>query len=78
MACAQAKVTLISPFVGRILDWHKAHSKTELVGDPGVKSVHEIYKSLKQDSYKTKIMAASFRSTDEIIELAGCDYLTIR
>lgn len=78
--CAEAKVTLISPFVGRILDWYK---KNEGVAsyqpdeDPGVRSVTEIYYYLKKFGYKTQVMGASFRNADEIIELAGCDLLTI-
>lgn len=80
IACAEAKVTLISPFVGRILDWYK---KAEGVSgyapeqDPGVKSVTQIYAYYKKFGYKTQIMGASFRNKDEITELAGCDLLTI-
>lgn len=80
IACAEAKATLISPFVGRILDWHK---KSEGVAgykpeeDPGVKSVTQIYDYYKKFGYKTQVMGASFRNIDEIIELAGCDLLTI-
>ncbi|MGI4826728.1 MAG: transaldolase [Janthinobacterium lividum] len=79
IACADAGVTLISPFVGRILDWYKAdtgqtYSATD---DPGVKSVTEIYMYYKKFGYSTQIMGASFRSIDEIVELAGCDLLTI-
>jgi transaldolase len=80
VACAEAKVTLISPFVGRILDWHKAHKPdTDYSGakDPGVQSVQMIYQYYKQEGYKTIVMGASFRNTDEIEELAGCDFLTI-
>ena len=79
-ACAHAKVTLISPFVGRILDWHKAMYKDVTYApseDPGVVSVRNIYNYLKHYDYKTAIMAASFRNLDEIIELVGCDLLTI-
>jgi transaldolase len=80
IAAAEAKATLISPFVGRILDWHK---KAEGVSgyapaeDPGVKSVTQIYHYLKKFGYKTQVMGASFRNIDEILELAGCDLLTI-
>ena len=79
VACAEAKVTLISPFVGRILDWYKASTGQEYRGpqDPGVKSVTEIYHYYKKFGYKTVVMGASFRNTSEIIELAGCDLLTI-
>ncbi|MBP6124093.1 MULTISPECIES: transaldolase [Providencia] len=79
-ACAEAGVYLISPFVGRILDWHKANSgKTEFAPqeDPGVISVTEIYNYYKEHGYKTVVMGASFRNVGEIIELAGCDRLTI-
>ncbi|HSX03270.1 MAG TPA: transaldolase [Rhabdochlamydiaceae bacterium] len=78
--CAEAKATLISPFVGRILDWYKkAEGKTSYLPqeDPGVKSVTEIYNYYKKMGYKTQIMGASFRNIDEILELAGCDLLTI-
>jgi len=78
--CAEAGVTLISPFVGRILDWHKKdRGVTEIPPqeDPGVKSVKEIYNYYKKFGYKTIVMGASFRNTGEIIELAGCDALTI-
>lgn len=80
VACAEAGVTLISPFVGRILDWYK---KAEGVAgypapeDPGVKSVSAIYNYFKRHGYPTEIMGASFRNSDEILELAGCDLLTI-
>ena len=79
VACAEAKVTLISPFVGRILDWYKAHDDKDYSGpkDPGVRSVTEIYHYYKKFGYKTVVMGASFRNTNEIIELAGCDLLTI-
>jgi transaldolase len=79
-ACAEAGVTLISPFVGRILDWHKAHSgKTEIAAeeDPGVLSVREIYRYFKAHGYNTIVMGASFRNSGEIRALAGCDRLTI-
>lgn len=78
--CAEAKATLISPFVGRILDWHKKNEgKTSYppAEDPGVKSVTIIYNYYKKIGYKTQIMGASFRNADEILELAGCDLLTI-
>lgn len=79
VACAEANVTLISPFVGRILDWYKASTGEDYVGaeDPGVKSVTGIYNYYKQYGYETVVMGASFRNTGEIIELAGCDLLTI-
>lgn len=78
-ACAEAKVTLISPFVGRILDWYKKAEGKDFVGsdDPGVISVTRIYNYYKSHGYKTQVMGASFRNTGEIIELAGCDLLTI-
>jgi transaldolase len=76
---AEAKVQLISPFVGRIYDWYKAHEKRDYKGaeDPGVQSVHEIYTYYKKFGYKTEVMGASFRNTGQIRELAGCDCLTI-
>jgi len=79
VACAEARVTLISPFVGRILDWYKKdtgrdYSPTE---DPGVSSVTRIYNYYKNFGYMTEVMGASFRNAGEIIELAGCDLLTI-
>jgi transaldolase len=79
IACAEAKVTLISPFVGRILDWYKKDTGKDFSGadDPGVQSVTEIYHYYKKFGYKTVVMGASFRNTGEIIELAGCDLLTI-
>jgi transaldolase len=80
VACAEAKVTLVSPFVGRILDWHKAHEPSKNfdgANDPGVQSVTEIYDYYKKFGYKTVIMGASFRNIEEIEELAGCDLLTI-
>lgn len=80
IACAEAKATLISPFVGRILDWYKkANGVTGYAPgeDPGVISVQQIYNYFKKFDYKTVIMGASFRNTDEILELAGCDLLTI-
>ncbi len=79
IACAEAKVTLISPFVGRILDWYKKDTGKDFVGadDPGVQSVTTIYNYYKHFEYKTVVMGASFRNIGEIIELAGCDLLTI-
>ena len=80
VACAEAKATLVSPFVGRILDWYKEHEK---VGeyppekDPGVISVTKIFQYYKKFGYSTRIMGASFRNKDEILQLAGCDLLTI-
>ncbi len=78
-ACASVKAKLISPFVGRILDWHKAHEKREFPPeeDPGVLSVKQIYSYLKKFGYTTEVMGASFRSKGEVLELAGCDLLTI-
>jgi transaldolase len=79
-ACADAGVTLISPFVGRILDWYRqaeqvaGYPPTE---DPGVKSVTRIFNYYKRHGYQTVVMGASFRNVDQILELAGCDYLTI-
>src|ERR1700742_4773287 len=79
VACAEAKVTLISPFVGRILDWYKKDTGKDYEGadDPGVQSVTEIYNYYKKFGYKTVVMGASFRNSGEIKELAGCDLLTI-
>jgi transaldolase len=79
IACAEAKVTLISPFVGRILDWYKKDTGKDYTGaeDPGVQSVTQIYYYYKKFGYKTQVMGASFRNTGEITELAGCDLLTI-
>ncbi|RRA48528.1 transaldolase [Acidipila sp. EB88] len=79
VACAEAKVTLISPFVGRILDWYKKDTGKEYEGadDPGVQSVTTIYNYYKKFGYKTQVMGASFRNIGEIQELAGCDLLTI-
>ena len=79
IACAEAGVQLISPFVGRIYDWFKAANKREYVGaeDPGVQSVTTVYNYYKKFGYKTEVMGASFRNTGEITELAGCDLLTI-
>jgi len=80
VAAAEAKVTLISPFVGRILDWYKENEPSrnnDGANDPGVQSVTEIYHYYKKFGYKTVVMGASFRSMQEIVELAGCDLLTI-
>jgi len=79
VACAEAKVQLISPFVGRILDWHKASTGKDYQGDedPGVISVKAIYNYYKKFGYKTEVMGASFRNKGEILSLAGCDLLTI-
>ncbi len=80
IACAEAKVTLISPFVGRILDWYKKETGRDSYPsheDPGVLSVTEIYNYFKKFGYKTEVMGASFRNSGEIKELAGCDLLTI-
>ena len=79
IAGAEAGAYLISPFVGRILDWYKAAHKRDYTAqeDPGVKSVQDIYNYYKKFGYKTIVMGASFRNTGEITELAGCDYLTI-
>ena len=80
VACAEAGVQLISPFVGRILDWHKkATGRSDFAAgeDPGVLSVRKIYNHYKRHGYKTEVMGASFRNAGEILELAGCDLLTI-
>ena len=76
---AEAKVQLISPFVGRIYDWYKAANKRDYSGaeDPGVQSVQEIYTYYKKFGYETEVMGASFRNVGQILELAGCDLLTI-
>ena len=79
-ACADAGVTLISPFVGRIYDWHRQQRKVEDIDiseDPGVASVTRIYNYYKKHGYKTQVMGASFRKTAQILALAGCDLLTI-
>ena len=78
-ACAEAGVQLISPFVGRILDWYKANTEENYTAktDPGVQSVKEIFTYYKKFGYDTEVMGASFRNKDEITELAGCDLLTI-
>jgi len=80
VACAEAGVTLISPFVGRIYDWHKAARKVDdipIADDPGVASVARIYRYYKKFGYATQVMGASFRKTGQIAALAGCDLLTI-
>lgn len=79
IASANAGATLISPFVGRILDWYKEHEKKDYAPhqDPGVLSVTEIYNYYKKFGFKTQVMGASFRNVDEVLELAGCDLLTI-
>jgi transaldolase len=80
VACAEARVTLISPFVGRIYDWYKKeHGGAEIPADqdPGVASVTRIYNYYKKYGYKTQVMGASFRNVNQIVRLAGCDLLTI-
>src|SRR6516162_9015794 len=79
VACAEANARLISPFVGRILDWYKAKAGKDFAPaeDPGVVSVQEIYAYYKKFGYATEVMGASFRNKGEILELAGCDLLTI-
>ena len=79
VACAEAKVQLVSPFVGRIYDWFKAANKRDYVGaeDPGVQSVTTIFNYYKKFGHKTEVMGASFRNVGQITELAGCDLLTI-
>ncbi|MFA5418231.1 MAG: transaldolase [Bacteroidales bacterium] len=80
VACAEAGAQLISPFVGRILDWHKKDRNVDQIPateDPGVLSVTEIFHYYKKFGYSTEVMGASFRNTGEIMELAGCDLLTI-
>jgi transaldolase len=79
VACAEAGVTLISPFVGRIYDWHRKARGAEIPSheDPGVASVTRIYNYFKKFDYPTQVMGASFRKVDQIIQLAGCDLLTI-
>ncbi len=79
-ACADAQVTLISPFVGRILDWYKKAEQVDhypIEKDPGVLSVKQIYQLYKHNQIKTEIMGASFRSIDQVLGLAGCDLLTV-
>jgi len=80
VACAEAGVTLISPFVGRIYDWYRKERKVEDIApadDPGVQSVTRIYHYYKKFGYKTQVMGASFRKVEQIVGLAGCDLLTI-
>jgi transaldolase len=80
IACAEANITLISPFVGRILDWYKKDTGRDSYApaeDPGVLSVTEVYNYYKKFGYSTEVMGASFRNIGEITELAGCDLLTI-
>ena len=79
IACAEAGVQLISPFVGRIYDWYKKATGTDYTcaDDPGVQSVKRIYQYYRKFGYKTEVMGASFRNTSQILELAGCDLLTI-
>jgi len=80
IAAAEAGAYLISPFVGRIMDWYKVAMKKDSFApheDPGVKSVQTIFNYYKKFGYKTVVMGASFRNKGEITELAGCDYLTI-
>ncbi len=80
IACAEAGVQLISPFVGRIYDWHRRERGVDHIPgkeDPGVHSVRNIYHYYKKFGYRTEVMGASFRNSEEIIELAGCDLLTI-
>ena len=80
VACADAGVTLISPFVGRIYDWYRAARKVDDIAvedDPGVASVTKIYSYYKKHGYQTQVMGASFRKTEQILALAGCDLLTI-
>src|SRR5207302_7362369 len=79
VACAEAKVQLVSPFVGRIYDWYKAANKRDYVGaeDPGVQSVTTIFNYYKKFGHKTEVMGASFRNVGQITELAGSDLLTI-
>jgi transaldolase len=79
VACAEAGVTLISPFVGRITDWYRKERGTDIApdDDPGVSSVTRIYNYFKKFDYKTQVMGASFRSVEQVVRLAGCDLLTI-
>ena len=79
IACAEAGAQLISPFVGRIYDWYKKQTNDDFTGaeDPGVQSVKRIYNYYRKFGYKTEVMGASFRNTSQILELAGCDLLTI-
>ena len=79
IACAESNVQLVSPFVGRIYDWYKAKNGVDYTGaeDPGVISVTQIFNYYKKFGYTTEVMGASFRNTSQIVELAGCDLLTI-
>jgi len=79
VACAEGKITLISPFVGRIYDWYKKETGVDYSGadDPGVQSVRQIFEYYRKFGYETEVMGASFRNTGQILELAGCDLLTI-
>ena len=79
VTCADAGVTLISPFVGRIYDWYRKRDGIDYIGadDPGVKSVRRIFEYFKKFGYQTEVMGASFRNTGQILALAGCDLLTI-
>ena len=80
LACAQARVTLISPFVGRIYDWHRKQRGVDAIPvaeDPGVASVQRIYAYYKRHGYRTEVMGASFRTPEQVLALAGCDLLTI-
>src|SRR6185503_7447603 len=79
VACAEAGVTLISPFVGRIYDWHRKERGADIPPDedPGVASVTRIYNYFKKFGYQTEVMGASFRKVEQIARLAGCDLLTI-
>jgi transaldolase len=79
IACAEAKARLISPFVGRIYDWYRAKTGNDYMGadDPGVQSVRTIYNYYKKFGHRTQVMGASFRNTSQVLELAGCDLLTI-
>lgn len=80
VACAEAGVTLISPFVGRIYDWYKAKRKVDQIpveDDPGVHSVTQIFNYFKKYGYKTEVMGASFRTKEQVMALCGCDLLTI-
>ncbi|MBO17604.1 transaldolase family protein, partial [Herbaspirillum sp.] len=79
IACAEARVQLISPFVGRIYDWYKKSTGQDYTGsdDPGVQSVKAVYNYYRKFGYATEVMGASFRNTSQIVELAGCDLLTI-
>ena len=79
VACAEGGIKLISPFVGRILDWHKKSAGRDFTGaeDPGVQSVTRIYNYYKKHDHATEVIGASFRNKGEITELAGCDLLTI-